>query len=42
MGGNADGSSRLNTAELYDPQTKTWNAVPPMGSKRAFPAAVCW
>ena len=41
MGGR-DGSSHLNTAELYDPQTKTWSAVAPMGSKRRNPAAVCY
>ena len=44
--GGFDGSSQLNTAELYDPQSqswwkKSWSAAPPMGSKRSFPAAVC-
>ena len=38
--GGYDGSSDLNTAELYDPHSQTWSAVPPMGSKRCGPAAV--
>ena len=38
--GGCDGSSYLNTAELYDPQRQSWSAVPPMGSKRWGPAAV--
>ena len=29
-----------NTAELYDPQSQTWSAVTPMGSKRSSLAAV--
>ena len=37
--GGFDGSSYLNTAELYDPQSQTWSAVPPMGSKRAYLAS---
>ena len=41
MGGH-DGSSFLNTAELYDPQSQSWSAVAPMGSKRYGPAAVCY
>ena len=36
-----DGSSRLNTAEVYDLQTNTWTAIPPMSSERYGPAAVC-
>ena len=39
--GGWDGSSSINTAELYDPQSQTWSAVAPMGSKRSGPAAVC-
>ena len=41
MGGHDGSSSPLNTAELYDPQSQTWSAVPPMGSERGYPAAVC-
>ena len=37
-----DESSCLNTAELYDPQSQSWSAVAPMGSKRRCPAAVCY
>ena len=39
--GGCDGSC-LNTAELYDPQSQTWSAVPPMGSKRCRLTAVCY
>ena len=39
--GGSDGSSHLNIAELYDPQSQTWSAVAPMGSKREGLAAVC-
>jgi len=38
--GGHDGSSWLNTAEVYDPTTKKWVAIAPMGSKRYLLAAV--
>ena len=32
--GGYDGSSLLNSAEVYDPDNNSWSTIAPMGSKR--------
>eukprot|EP01046_Picozoa_sp_COSAG06_P015396 COSAG06_NODE_985_length_11197_cov_12.342314_2_plen_506_part_00 len=39
MSGLADAGTALNTAELWDPATQKWTALPPMAHKRAYSAA---
>jgi len=38
--GGYDGSSNLNTVEVYDPATNTWTPIAAMGTARYGPAAV--
>ena len=38
-GGQSATNSNLNTAELWDPATQKWTALPPMAHARTVPAA---
>ncbi|VDQ15125.1 unnamed protein product [Trichobilharzia regenti] len=37
--GGFDGSSRLNTTEVYDPKTKKWKTLAPMICRRSAAGA---
>ena len=39
MMGGSDGSTALDSAEVYDPSTETWSPTTPMSTARVHPTA---